>query len=164
MACRGVHFAVTQSDAHRLLGAGDDKAVLEIVQENIEERWDEEWLYQSDKAWDAIHRCLTDGTLDQDGGAYPLRLAILNGRQLYSGDDYIISLITPDDVRDVATHLSKIEMNWLRERYDAIDPERYGMLKSEADWQYTWTCFAGLPEFFSRAAKAGRYVIFTVDQ
>jgi len=59
VACRGVHFAITESDAARLLGAPDDTRVLEIIQDEIEEQWDEEWLYQTDKAWDAIHRCLT---------------------------------------------------------------------------------------------------------
>ena len=37
--------------------------MLDIVQEEIEEPWDEEWLLEMDKAWDAIHRCLTDGRL-----------------------------------------------------------------------------------------------------
>ena len=164
MACRGVHFAITQGDADRLLRATSDESVLEIVQEDIEQRWDEGWLYESDKAWDAIHRCLTDGSLDQDGGTYPLKLAILGGKQLHAGDHYIISLVTPGEVRDVASQLSKIDMNWLRQQYNAIDPEQYGMPKSEDDWQYTWDYYAGLPEFFSRAARADRYVIFTVDQ
>jgi hypothetical protein len=95
MACRGVHFAITDSDAERLLTAPSDHAVLGIIQDEIEERWDEDWLYQSDKAWDAIHRCLTDGTLDPGGGSYPLRLAVLNGRKLHTGENYIVSLVTP---------------------------------------------------------------------
>jgi hypothetical protein len=67
MACRGVHFAITKIDGDRLLTASDDHAVLHIIQDDIEERWDEDWLYQSDKAWDANHRCLSDGTLDLTG-------------------------------------------------------------------------------------------------
>jgi len=101
MACRGVHFAIAEVDAKRLLSAPSDDAILEIIQDDIEERWEEEWLYQSDKTWDAIHRCLSDGTLGPDGGTYPLKLAVLNGRRLYSRDDYIVSPVTLDEVRDL---------------------------------------------------------------
>jgi hypothetical protein len=97
MACRGVHFAIAQGDVDRLLSAPNDDARLQIVQEDIEDRWDEEWLYQSDKDWDAIHRCLCDGTLNANGGTYPLKPAILNGRQIYSPDQYVMSLATPDE-------------------------------------------------------------------
>ncbi len=94
MACRGVHFAISADEQARILSAVDDEAVLTLVQDVIEERWDKEWLYESDKAWDAIHRCLTDGTLRPNRGTYPLKLAVLGGRQLYSADDYIISLVS----------------------------------------------------------------------
>ena len=86
MSCLGVHFAITETDASHLLAATGDEAVLEYIQEVIEDRWDEDWLYQSDKAWDAIHRCLCDGSLASDRGTYPLKLAVLGGRQLYSKD------------------------------------------------------------------------------
>jgi hypothetical protein len=142
----------------------DNIGILSIIQDEIEERWDENWLYQSDKAWDAIHRCLSDGTLNPDAGIYPLKLAILNGRQLYSGDDYIISLVKPDEVRDVAFGLARIDQDWLKSRYDAIGPDSYGSQKSEEDWAYTWEIFAGLVPFFQKAASADRHVLFTVDQ
>jgi hypothetical protein len=64
MGCRGVLFAITEDQARRLRAArGGDAAVLSIVQDEIEEAWDQAHLCQTDKAWDAIHRCLTDGTL-----------------------------------------------------------------------------------------------------
>ena len=43
-----------------------------------------------DKSWDAIHRCLTDGTLKP--GQPPLSLAILGGQRLDDGRDFIMSL------------------------------------------------------------------------
>jgi hypothetical protein len=36
--------------------------------EEIEETWEEPFVVESDKAWDAIHRCLTDGSLLYAGG------------------------------------------------------------------------------------------------
>jgi hypothetical protein len=40
MGCRGVHFAITKNDVDRLLAAPGDDAVLEIIQDDIEERWE----------------------------------------------------------------------------------------------------------------------------
>jgi hypothetical protein len=53
MACRGVHFAVEADTVKLLLDAKSDSAVLDIVQEDIEQKWNEEWLHQTDKSWDA---------------------------------------------------------------------------------------------------------------
>src|SRR5205807_3702890 len=76
MACRGVLFAITNEQAEELRAArGDDSTILSIVQDEIEEAWDEEHLCQTDKAWDAIHRCLADGTLGN--GNNVLSLCIL---------------------------------------------------------------------------------------
>jgi Domain of unknown function (DUF1877) len=164
MACRGVHFALNDDELKSILDAPNDQAILSLVQDEVEERWDEEWLYQADKAWDAIHRCLSDGTLALDRGDYPLKLVILGGRQLYSQDDFIISFSTPEEVRDIAASLPKIGRSELKARYDAIDPDSYGGTKSPADWEYTWENFARLVPFFQKAAAADRAVIFTVDQ
>lgn len=52
MGCRGVHFAITDEQAQRLLAAEDqdsDDAVLAIIEE-IEEAWDEEFTAETDKA------------------------------------------------------------------------------------------------------------------
>ena len=164
VACRGVHLAIIEADKRRLLEASDDHALLQVIQDDIEARWDENWLYQSDKAWDAIHRCLSNGTLDPGTGVYPLHLAVLNGRRLYAGDDYIVSLVAADQVQDIALTLAAVDLAWLKSRYDAIDPDAYGVPKSDEDWEYTRAYFEGLTPFFQNAAASGRSVISTVDQ
>jgi hypothetical protein len=164
MACRGVHFALTADDVQHLLAAvGDDDAVLEFIQEDIEERWDEDWLQETDKAWDAIHRCLTDGSLSFDA-ITPRHKCILGGRQMYSGDDYIISFLTSDEVREVAQAIAPFGEAELRDRYFKIDEEDYGVPVSDQDFEYTWGWFEPLKAFFVKAADAGRPVVFSVDQ
>ena len=138
--------------------------MLKIIQEEIEVRWDEEWLYQTDKAWDAIHRCLTDGRLTAGNGDYPLNFCILGGRALYSGDEYIVRLITADQVIEVGHALVGVREADFHQNYWKIDSRGYGVALSEADLAYTWEYFSGLPEFFQRAAGAGRFVVFTADQ
>jgi len=163
MACRGVLFALTEEDAKCLLAARDDNAVLYIVQEEIEALWDEEWLEQTDKAWDAIHRCLTDGTLRVKSPS-PLAKCILGGRQLHKGDNYIVSFLTPEEVKSVSAALQEIDENWLRRKYYALDPNNYGKPLSEEDFDYTWYYFRGTRSFFAKASRHSRSVIFTVDQ
>ncbi|WP_038164121.1 DUF1877 family protein [Verrucomicrobium sp. BvORR106] len=165
MACRGVHFAITDIDLDALRGAGSDEALIEIVQEDIESRWEKEagFVCETDKAWDAIHRCLTDGNLTFDNGAEPLRLCILGGEQLYSGDDYIVSLVTHEKLRALVDALAQVTPEFMALRYSQL-PDDYDMEKSLEDCQYTWGWFSELPTFFDRAEKACRHVIFTVDQ
>jgi Domain of unknown function (DUF1877) len=63
VGCRGVLFAIDQYEVRAFRRASSDKEVRSLVAV-IERRWEERFLAQTDKAWDAIHRCLTDGTLD----------------------------------------------------------------------------------------------------
>jgi len=163
MSCRGVHFAIEGDLAERLLAVPDDEALVEIVQEELEETWDKDHLFETDKAWDALHRCLGDGTLDPEGGEPPLNQCFFGGRVLNDEPDYFVVLLEPEEVARIAVALGSVTESWLRERYFTLEmPEYPG--KSEEDFDYTWSSFEGLPQFFARAAAERRYVIFTVDQ
>lgn len=119
---------------------------------------------ETDKAWDAIHRTLTDGEIDWDNGVYPLNHVILGGELLHTGDDYIMSLKTPAQVRDIAAALKVVTEEQFRKAYSRFDPSSYSFSVSEEDFVYTWSWFQSLCEFYYRAAEAGRYVLFTADQ
>ena len=165
MAGRGVLFAITEDQTQQLRAArGDDGAVLTIVQDEIEQAWDEAHLCQTDKAWDAIHRCLTDGTLRNGHG--PLGWCILGGEQLHQGDSYIVCLLTPEQVQQVAEGLRPISKEWMRTRYFKIDPADYGVpgMLNDEDFEYTWEYFEGVRDYYTKAAAEGRWSIFTVDQ
>ena len=164
MACRGVHFAITEDDLADLQCAGSDAGILKVI-ESIEEKWEEEegFVYETDKAWDAIHRCLTDGTTDDVEESTILGMCILNGERLYLGDDNIVSLVTHDRLRQLADQLAVITPQFIEERYWKL-PKDYAPFMSEQDCEYTMEYFTGLPAFFDRAEQAGRHVIFTVDQ
>lgn len=167
MACRGVLFAISDVDVEKLLSARlaaePNEAVMEVI-EYIEERWEEDLVMETDKSWDSMHRCLTDGKLEFDNGDYPLNHCILGGTQLYDEDDYIISLKTSEQVADIAAALKNMDEADLRERHAKIDQETYQGAVDEENFEYTWGCFRGLPEFYTKAAEAKRNVIFTVDQ
>jgi hypothetical protein len=166
MGCLGVHFALDEEQVAALRSTPEEERV-DYVQETIEgELWsaDPSRGVETDKAWDALHRALTDGGLAYDNGAYPLSHVVLGGEPLYGGDDYIISLKTPEQVRDVAAALKGMSREALRHGYDNIDRSTYQGEVCEDDFEYTWSWLAGLVDFYGRAAAASRSVIFTADQ
>src|SRR4051794_675315 len=108
MGCRGVHFALSEAEVEHLRSLPSEKDRLDYIVEDIEDSYfaeREEYLAESDKAWDAIHRALTDGELTWDGGDYPLNYVVLAGELLYTEPDYIMSLKSPEQVRDIAAAL-----------------------------------------------------------
>jgi hypothetical protein len=120
---------------------------------------DDTLTVDTDKAWDAMHRCLTDGTLSPDAGEYPLNHAVLGGRHLH-GDCYVVH-VGASEVRDVAVALRGIDRAWLRARFDAIDDPGYVGAADDDDFEDTWSNFVDVRDFYGRAAAAGRAVIFT---
>jgi hypothetical protein len=158
----GVYFAITADQERALIAAdedGDPETVGDLL-EAIEEEWtDDELKADTDKAWDAMHRCLTDGTLDPDAGSYPLSHVVLGGRHLH--DEYYVVLVSAAEVRDVADALKRVDRAWLRHRFDAIDDPDYRGTRDDADFQYTWDAMVGVGTLYHRAASTGRAVLFT---
>jgi len=166
MACRGVLFSIDKETVDRLRALEGDAARVEYIQEVIEVDYFDrhrEWLAETDKAWDCMHRALTDGRLEWDNGSYPLNHPILGGELLYSGDDYIISLKIPQQVSDVAAQLPSITEETFTECFRRVPvSELNGTFEEDRD--YTWGWFTEVRDFWLRAAAEGRFVIFTVDQ
>ena len=170
MACRGVFFALTKEEAAKLLAAPDSDAVVEIITEEIEERWDCEWLVEMDKSWDAVHRCLGDGSLRRSQPSLTSK-AVLGGRQLSSRDDWIVSYLTADEVKQVAAALVAVDQPEFRRRYFGmkkkflwVDRTEYDGPIGEEDFEYSWSNFEEMRVFFSKVAGAHRAVVFSVDQ
>jgi len=166
IACRGVLFALSAAQKEHLLSFDTDEKRLEYVQEEIEEPWDEAHLLQTDKAWDAIHRCLTDGTITVGRCSSPLGKLILGGTQLYSDPQrYIINLTECGELPEISAALKAFTKEFFKARYDQLGSTDYPQeFIPEQDWEYTWDWFSGIPEFVDRAVQEGRSIIFTVDQ
>ena len=167
MSCLGIHFALTEKEFADLSALDGEQARLEHLQGVIEEHYtgeEPQYVAESEKAWDAMHRVLSDGEIDWEGGTYPLNHTVLAGESLYADDDYIMSLKSPQQVRDIAAALPAITDAEFRRRYFAIDPDSYGVELSEGDFDYTWEWFQEIRNFYARAAEAGRFVLFTADQ
>lgn len=158
----GCHFALTADQERRLPHAADadDQDTVEEILDEVEETegYTDDLRVDTDKAWDAIHRCLGDGSLDPGGGEYPLSHAILGGRHMH--DEIYVCYVAAAEVQDVAVALREIDEPALRRRYDRIKDD-YPQPRDEADFQYTWENFLDVRDFYDRAAAVGRAVIFT---
>lgn len=163
MGCRGVLFAIDDVTLAALLAAASDREVREVI-ERVEQGWDEEFLAETDKTWDAMHRALSDGSLDPRAGEYPLCRAILGGEHLFRGIDYIVSLVPKAEVPEVAAALAAIDDDEMGRRYDRLVPRDYPAEYGDDDREATVAYFRAVAELYERAARAGRAVVFTVDQ
>lgn len=162
MAQLGVHFAITTDQAKALRDAEDDDERADLVSE-IEED-DDNVHFDSDKGWDGLHRCFSDGTLDLGAGEPPLNRVFFGG-ELLSEDDAFLLMLSPKQVKEIAAALAKVTPDWIGERYRALPfPDYEEGEKSDEDLRYLVSCFNGLPAFFERAAREKRHVIFTVDE
>src|SRR5512143_3610702 len=128
------------------------------IVEAIEEDWDEEFVEETDKAWDAMHRALSDGSLNPAGGSFPLNRAILGGKHLHRGERYIVALVTKDEVPAVARALVAIDDDGMRQRYRKLVPRDYAAEYGDDDREYTVDYFRCVTDLYARAAKAGRAV------
>ncbi|MCE3016771.1 MAG: YfbM family protein [Pirellula sp.] len=160
----GIHFALSSRDATRLLKYKDPDELFEFITEDLEEQYleNDKWSFQSDKAWDAIHRSLTDGKLLYESGPFPLAYAVLGGKPLDVGDEYTACFVDADQVVEVSNALVSVTKKWMQQRYNTLSKTDYGPVSPD-DFDYTWEIFEGLRGFFSKAAKAGRAVLFTTD-
>jgi hypothetical protein len=158
-------YALTADQEAALMATRDDTEVRAFVEEVEMGDWDGEPLdCETDKAWDAIHRCLSDGTLGSGRRLSPLDMAVLGGGHHHEGDDYVVTHLRADEVAQVATALETVGETWMRQRYDRIDPRNYQGLLSDEDFAYTWYWFTQVRDFYRKAAMANRGVIFTVSQ
>lgn len=162
MAGLGMHLAIGEDVVARLLAADDDAAVIALVEE-IEARSEPGFLFGTDRAWDPLHRCLTDGTLSVAAGAFPLSHVVLGGVQLCEDSEYLLSLVRAAQVSAVADALAPVDAAWLRQRYDTLKFPGYERVRGAEDFGYLWARVAGLAAFYQGAAQDGRAVIFAVE-
>lgn len=161
MSGRGVLFAIDDDDLARLGDATGDAEVAAVIAD-LEERWEGAGACELDKAWDAIHRTLTDGRLEFGSGRPPLSLAILGGTRLYDGDALIVTVKAADQVIAIDRALRAWDRARFREAYYRLPKGDYGDL-DEQDLEYVWAYFEKMRDAFREAAAAERAVVFSVE-
>jgi hypothetical protein len=160
---RGYHIALTRDHAKRVFNQQDDESLRSFLNELITspEMKKTGRVLDTGTAWNAIHRCLTDGELDPAVGEFPLNHTVLGGKQLHKGDDYAATLIRPDITPFVAEALNEIREPQFREKFFALNPNSYGLPIDEKSFLAVWLAVTNLRVFFDAAAENLEAVIFT---
>ena len=158
----GYLISLARDDAKRLFALNGDEPVRAFALELVSNKKyrENELVLDLGKIWDPIHRCLTEGRLDPDGGEYPLNQCILGGRQLYKGKDFIVALVRPDVTPYVAEALAKLKREEFSANYFKLDPADYGCTPSEQELTQIWIIFRRVRDFFADAAEERNAVLF----
>lgn len=163
MGCLGGFRAITKEELDKLRSVPRTDRVPDYLDE-----MEQEDSCELDKAWDAIHRALTNGKLEYGYKNSPGCLVILGGEVLRGNqpgeEDYIVTCKSPAEVQKVAQFLQELTEEMFRELYFAIDPDEYGMELDEDDFEYTWYYLSDSIPFWKNAAEKGFWVLFDVDQ
>lgn len=163
MACRGYFLALDEPCTALLLAQdGNDEWLSEVIQElDMSDAPDH---CDVDRAWDGIHRCLTEGELGGEDGRYPLNAVVLGGLPMHRGDDYVVSFNTSAEVRDVAAALTDLDLEPFIARYWTLDPNEYGAAIDQGGLDYLTYYLREITRFYQQAAQAGWSTVFVVDQ
>jgi hypothetical protein len=168
MAHLGVHFVLTDEQLAKLLSLDSDDARLDYMQEDIEQAWDGDNLHETDKAWYAIHRCLTGPQaynwpdVDDEAGTYPLNVCFFGGRSLYDKAESAINLIEPGPLHDLVKALRPLDRDWFNKAFAEHCQGCWPGDDHEAR-EYYWEHFEALKEFLARYDGTGRSLIFSVN-
>jgi hypothetical protein len=160
---RGYFLALDERCTARVLACDDDDALMDTV-EDFDRNGDMSDECEADKAWDGIHRCLTEGGLGSADGAYPLNAVILGGRRLYRGDRYVVCFNTADEVREIAAALNDVDLSRFAALYWSLDAGEYGAYIDQDGLTYLLDHLKETTAFYQRAAAAGHASLFVVDQ
>ncbi len=155
----GRHFALDALQVRALRAAETPQDYVD----ELEEAGDERWTYDSDKAWDAIHRCLGNGESTIPQRRSTAIKAVLGGEDLSDDEGNYSYLVAARLTPDVAAALSKLTRAALRKRHLSLAATDYDQTPDAADFEYVWDSFVGLRRFFGRAARAKRAVLFNVS-
>ena len=160
MACRGIYYAVTPQQSLEIFSKSNTNDIISYLDDIGENQEDQNFQYL-DKSWDAIHRCLTDGTLYDNAGHYPLNRCVLGGVALYDKEDFIVRFVSAQEVKDISDAFGHIDRGWVYNQYTNLKfPNYQHGEKSEEDFEYTWNYLEQAISFYSRASSLNKAIVF----
>ena len=162
MVGKGFLILMDRADAKQLFAHKEPGGIRKFVEQltQSKEYRQSQRILDLGTTWDGIHRCLTEGTLDPEGGEPPLNHAILGGKQLLKTDEYFVSLVRPDMTPYVAEAVANVRYDDFHKSYLALDSQDYGHALSEKDFERHWVAFQQLLLFYESGAQDLDAVLF----
>jgi hypothetical protein len=163
------HFAITPDEMAVVLDAADEgDAALDEWFEDVREKHKGPWHVEQDKAWELIHRCLTEdhlpnGELDPESGDPPLSFCILGGERLHEDWARSFWLVRPDEVAELASTMHELDEGWLRKRFFGLPDWQFVNLQEDLFLSWVWDYFRDLCSFYLHAAEHQRAVVCSIS-
>jgi len=159
----GFQIALSRDYAKRVFANKDDASLPPLITELLGDKTLKSGgqILELKKTWDAIHRCLTDGTLDPEAGDFPLNHVILGGKQLHKGDDYVAAVVRPDMVTFIATGLHDLKEPDFRKCFFALGEKGYDQPINEKEYSFIWHMIHEIRAFFEFCDEERYAVLFT---
>ena len=166
MQGHGAHIILTREDAKRVFGAAGDVAVQEIANElrGSKRHCEAKLVLETGANWDAIHRCLTDGTLEPTAGEFPLNQVILGGKQLFKGAGFEAVMVRPDLTAFIAEALHNLKREEIHDKYMQLPAAELGYTPTEQESDIVWNAIQQIRQLFEDAAAERCAVMFTVER
>jgi len=162
----GFHVALGRENAKTLFGLKDDDSLRKFVQDLkiSKEIKDSGRLVNCGPHWATIHCCLNDGdqSLDPAAGEFPLNNAILGGKALHRGDDYLAMLVRPDVVPFVTEALAGVKQSDFREKFNVLRSEATEEERKK-EFVEVWKVMQELRVFFEDSGVNREAVLFTAE-
>lgn len=164
MLGRGYYLALAREHAKRLFGIKEDAPLAAFMEElkTAPEMKKSGRALDIGKAWDPLHRIMTDGELDPGGGDFPGNQVVLGGKQLHHAEDFSAILIRPDIVAFVSEALNELKQAEVREKFENL-PATYTQPRGDKEFIELWLAITLMRPFFDAAAENLEAVVFTVQ-
>jgi hypothetical protein len=159
----GHHIALSREHAKRVFANKDDASLPPLIAELLGDKSlkANSQILDVKRTWDAIHRCLTEGTLDPEAGEFPLNHVILGGKKLHNGDDYIAVVVRPDMVTFIAEGLREVKEPDFRKAFFALGEKGYDQAINEKEYSFIWHMVQEIRAFFEYCDEERFAVLFT---
>ena len=162
----GWYLILNREEAKQLFAAREDTAVRDVVENLLKRRTaqKDDTTLDCGGLWDPIHRSLTDGTLDPEGGRFPINHCVLGGKQLFKGDAFEVVVVRPDIVPHVAEAIHGLKRVEVQENYRSISADDYGKQPTDEEFDLVWNMLSQVRILFEDAADNRDAILFAVSR
>ena len=162
MSRLGVFYALNEEELQALRDLPEEERFQYMLDEIESRLFGGEFGCEMDKAWEGVQYCLGGGVWSEENRV-PLSI-VFGGEFLVNRPDEIITLKTHRDIGEILEFLSGHDLEaLLRANFEKIPQKDYSLPRDGENLEYLIGWSRGLRDFYERASRARRQVIFTVD-
>jgi hypothetical protein len=160
----GMHFALSDEQAARLLAARGDNDALQAIIDELEEGGARA-RRSTDKAWEPISCALAPSGSERDPDDWPWTGVIVGAEELQAAEsDMMVGYTPPDKVAEVAEALEDLRKEGdFPDAYEAMPEELRNPEYGGEECEYAQANLDDLTDFFVEAAALRAHVIFHVN-